>query len=591
MRWSLKELYPSFESQEFKGDMAKFQEQIVQINNWVDENLKDSSNAAKKLEDYISILQDFYRVYTRLFAFCSLTSATEAKNEAALQYADKIQKKTTELTKADVTFQKWLGKIDNLDEVINSSEILSNHSFFIKETASKNQYLLSDQEEILIAKMSTTGSKAWSKLQSLLSSTLLVDINIKGEQKQLPLPVVRNMAYDKDPGVRRTAFEAELKSYSKIEESSAACLNGIKGEAITVSKMRGYNSNLEQTVRNSRIKRETLDAMLAAMRESLPSFHRFYRKKAELLGHQNGLPFYDVFAPIGEVEMTFTYDEAKEYIVKNFRKFSDKLADFTKNAFDKNWLDVEPREGKRGGAFCSNLHSIKESRVLSNFNGSFSNMTTLAHELGHAYHGHCLKDQSYLNSRYTMPVAETASIFAETIIVNAALQTATKEEAFSILESSISDAGQVIVDILSRFLFESELFARREDHALSVSELKTIMMDAQKQAYGDGLDHSTLHPYMWVNKPHYYYAELNFYNFPYAFGLLFSKGIYSEYLKRGEAFVPEYDKLLEATGRNYVEDVAKMAGIDVTDIEFWRSSLKLIEADIEKFIQLADSLK
>jgi pepF/M3 family oligoendopeptidase len=591
MRWSLNELYTSFDSEEFKGDMEKFEQFIKDINGWVEENLGDTVNPAEKLEQYIEMLSSFYSLYSRLGSYCSLTASVEARNEKALQFADKIQKKVTELTKADVAFQKWLGNLENLEEVIQSSPILTNHKFFINEIAAKNQYLLSDQEEMLLAKMATTGSKAWSKLQALLSSTLLVDIEVNGEQKQLPLPVVRNMAYDKNPEVRKTAFEAELKSYKKIEESTAACLNGIKGEAITVAKTRGYNSNLEQTLNNSRMKKETLDAMLTAMKESLPAFHKFYRKKAELLGHTNGIPFYDIFAPIGSAEMTFSYEDAQTYIVKNFRNFSDKLADFTQNAFDKNWLDVEPREGKRGGAFCSNLHSIKESRILSNYNGSFSNLTTLAHELGHAYHGYCLKDQTILNSRYTMPVAETASIFAETIIVNAALKEATKEEAFSILESSISDAGQVIVDIFSRYLFESELFARREDHSLSVNELKTIMMDAQKQAYGDGLDHNTLHPYMWVNKPHYYYAELNFYNFPYAFGLLFSKGIYSEYLKRGEAFVGEYDRLLEATGQNCVEDVAKMAGIDVTDVEFWRSSLRLIEADIEKFIEVADAIK
>lgn len=332
---------------------------------------------------------------------------------------------------------------------------------------------------------------------------------------------------------------------------------------------------------------KTLYAMIIAMREFLPVFHKYYRKKAELLGYENGLPFYEMFAPMGEVNRTFTYDEAMKYIIDNFRTFSNRLADFVQNAYDNNWLDVEPREGKRGGAFCSNLHPIKESRILSNFNGSFSNMTTLAHELGHAYHGLNLRNESILNSRYPMPIAETASIFCETIVVNAALREASDDEALSILEASISDAGQVIVDIYSRFLFESELFERRKTHALSVNELKEIMMDAQKQAYGDGLDHNVLHPYMWLNKPHYYSAGLNFYNFPYAFGLLFSKGLYAEYLKRGEEFVKEYDELLNATGKNNIRDVALRMGIDVHDPEFFRNSLRLIEKDIEKFIELA----
>lgn len=448
--------------------------------------------------------------------------------------------------------------------------------------------MLSEKEEVLISKLTNTGSTAWSNLQNMISSTLVVDINIDGEEKQLPLPVVRNMAHDKDPAKRKLAYEAELKAYKKIEESSAAALNGIKGEVITLAELRGYKSPLEETLKDSRMDEETLNAMLTAMKEFLPVFHKYYRKKAEILGYENGLPFYEMFAPMGGVNRTFTYEEAMDYIIENFRSFSDRLADFVQNAYEKNWLDVEPREGKRGGAFCSNLHSIGESRIMANFNGSFSNMTTLAHELGHAYHGLNLKDETILNSGYPMPIAETASIFNETIVVNAALKEANDEEALSILEASISDAGQVIVDIYSRFLFETELFERRKTHPLSVNELKEIMLEAQKQAYGDGLDHDILHPYMWLNKTHYYSAGRNFYNFPYAFGLLFSKGLYAEYLKRGEEFVKEYDELLNATGKNNIKDVALRMGIDVSDPEFFRNSLRLIEKDIERFIELAD---
>ena len=589
-RWSLDALYTSFDSKEFSEDLNKAYGLIDELVQWSKENFQTTENASEKMESFLNLQIQLSGLMTKLMAFSNLTLATDAKNEVALQYMDKLSKKYTDLTEPGVVFQKWLGSLDNINEIIESSEFLKEHKFYITSLEEKAKYLLSEKEEILMAQMQNTGSKAWSNLQNVLSSTLTVDITMDGEEKQLPLPIVRNLAFNNDPEVRKKAYEAELKSYKKIEESSAAALNGIKGEVITISKMRGYESPIDETIIKSRMDKRTLDAMLSAMHESLPSFHKYYRRKAELLGHKNGLPFYDLFAPIGEVDMKFTYEEAKDYIIKNFRSFSDKMADFTAQAFENNWIDAEPREGKRGGAFCSNLHSIKESRILSNFNGSFSNMTTLAHELGHAYHGACLADETILNSSYTMPIAETASIFCETIVVNAALKEANEQEAFSILESSISASGQVIVDILSRFLFESELFERRADHALSVKELKEVMENAQKEAYGDGLDHSVLHPYMWVNKPHYYYAGLNFYNFPYAFGLLFAKGVYAEYLKRGSDFVPEYDKLLTATGKNNIVDVTKMVGIDVHSIDFWRSSLKLIQDDIEKFISLSEKI-
>ncbi len=588
MRWSLKELYTSFESEEFLKDLEKLDKLIVEFNNWANENLLSIDNPVEKMEKFIAYSQDLSTLFTRLASFASLTSAVDAKNEVALKNLDRLVIKGSELTKPNVQFQSFIKDLDNLDELINTSELLREHKFYLQEIKKRSRYMLSEKEEVLISKLTNTGSTAWTNLQNKITSTLMVEVNIDGEEKSIPLPAARNLAYDKDPAKRKAGYEAELKAYKKIEESSAAALNGIKGEVITLAELRGYKSPLEETILNSRMDEETLNAMLTAMKEFLPVFHKYYRRKAELLGYENGLPFYEMFAPIGEVNRTFTYDEAMEYIIKNFRTFSDKLGDFAKNAYENNWLDVEPREGKRGGAFCSNLHPIGESRIMANFSGSFSNMTTLAHELGHGYHGSCLKDESILNSRYPMPIAETASIFCETIVVNAALNEANQEEAIGILEASISDAGQVIVDIYSRFLFESELFERRKNNALSVNELKEIMLEAQKEAYGNGLDHNHLHPYMWLNKPHYYTASRNFYNFPYAFGLLFSKGLYAEYLKRGQEFVKEYDELLNATGKNDIKDVAMRMKIDVTDPEFFRSSLRLIEKDIEKFIELTN---
>lgn len=587
MRWSLNELYTSFDSKEYKDDLEKLDRMISEITKWADANLTSCENPVGKIEKYIEFSIELRAIISRLMSFASLTTAVEARNEVALQYLNKLIVKYSDLTKPSVQFQGFIRDINNLDELFNSSELLKEHKFYLHEIKESTKYMLSEKEEVLIAKMTNTGSTAWSNLQNIISSTLLVDINIDGEDKQLPLPVVRNLAYDKDPVKRKAGYEAELKAYKKIEESSAAALNGIKGEVITLAELRGYKSPLEETLMNSRMDEETLNAMFTAMKEFLPMFHKYFRKKAELLGYENGLPFYEMFAPMGEVNRTFTYEEAINYVINNFRTFSDKLADFVENAYKNNWLDVEPREGKRGGAFCSNLHSIGESRIMANFNGNFSNMTTLAHELGHAYHGFNLKDETILNASYPMPIAETASIFNETIVVNAALNEASDEEALSILESSISDAAQVIVDIYSRYLFETELFERRKTHPLSVNEMKEIMLEAQKQAYGNGLDNNILHPYMWLNKSHYYSAGRNFYNFPYAFGLLFSKGLYAEYLKRGEEFVKEYDDLLNATGKNNIKDVAMRMNIDVTDPEFFRNSLRLIEKDIEKFIELA----
>lgn len=586
MRWSLDELYTSFDSKKFEDDMVAFENSIQHIKKWAVENCTDSTNPKEKIEAYINFQNEFSDLVNKLYNYGELVLSVDTKNKFANKISEKIASNLANLAKPSTVFSKWLASIENLDSLIEDSPLMKAHSYYIMDLVKNAKYLLSDTEEELMAKMKNSGSNAWSKLQNTLTSTLLVDINIDGEDKKLPLSMIRNMAYDKDNTLRKKAYDAELGAYEKIAESSAACLNGIKGEVITLCSSRGYESPLYNTLESSRMDKETLDAMLTAMMEYLPSFEKYFRKKAELLGYSEGLPFYELFAPMGEVNMYFSYEEAKEFIIKNFATFSDKLASYALNAFQHNWIDAEPRSGKLGGAFCANLHSIKESRILSNFTGSFSDVSTLAHELGHGYHGLCLTEESALNSDYPMPIAETASIFCETIISNAALKNASKEEAFVILENDISGNAQVIVDILSRYLFETELFKRRESSSVSVKELKEIMSEAQKKAYGIGLDHNFLHPYMWICKPHYYDASSNFYNFPYAFGLLFSKGLYAEYVKKGESFVKEYDTLLSATGKNNLVEVAKMMNIDIHSVDFWRSSLNLIAEDIEKFINL-----
>ncbi|MDV4149650.1 M3 family oligoendopeptidase [Clostridium sp. AL.422] len=588
--WSLKELYSSFTSNDFLGDLDKVDKSINDLIVF-SEKLNRESDELKSLEDVINKLENLYLLISKIASFASLTISADSKNVEGRKYLDIINNKISLLAEPSTKIYKWVASIENIDEVINKSELLKEHEFIIKEIISKNKYMLSDKEEAIIAKMRTTGSEAWSNYKDYLISTHKVDINVDGKEESLPLTVVLNMAYSKDPEVRKNAYEAEIKSYEKIEEGVAAALNGIKGEVITTSELKGYKSPLHMTLEESRMDEEILNSMLTAIKESLPTFRKYLRRKAEILGHKNGLPFYDLYAPVIEKEMKFDFKDGKAFVEKNFRKFSDNLANFALKAFDNNWLDVYPKEGKVGGAFCASIKDIKESRILLNYGNSFSDVVTMAHELGHGFHGECLNNETMLNSEYPMTLAETASNFCEIIIKKSAVKEASKEEAFAILEAEISDCNQVIVDIYSRFLFESEVFEKRKESSLSVEEINNAMLSAQKEAYGDGLDNNYLHKYMWTWKPHYYYATANFYNFPYAFGNLFAKGLYAEYLKRGDSFCKEYEELLAVTGKNSVADVTKIMNIDVHDVNFWRNSLKLIEEDIEKFIELSCEIK
>ena len=590
LNWSLKELYTSFNSEEFLEDMECLTEVIDEINKWTEIIVKDTDCAKVKLEGYVERFSVLADLITKIGSFIELSISVNTKDDEALKYSDILEKKLTKIVEAETKLNKWISSIENIDEVIKDSILLKDHEFILKEVVEKSKYLLTDREEAIIANMQNTGSNAWGKLKDNLISTHKVEINEDGKIKEYPLTVVLNMAYDKDERVRKRAYEAEIASYTKIEEGVAAALNGIKGEVLTICEFRGYKSPLEQTLINSRMDEESLNVMLEAMKESMPKFREYLKRKAEILGHKNGLPFYDMYAPIVESDMEFDYEKGKKFVVDKFRTFSDNLANFAQKAMNNNWIDVMPKEGKVGGAFCAGIHYLGESRILLNYGNSFSDVVTMAHELGHGFHGECLKDESVLNTEYPMPIAETASTFCETIVKKAAIKEADKITALAILESEISDCNQVIVDIYSRFLFEKSLFEARKESALTVEQIKKLMLDAQREAYGDGLDPEYLHPYMWTWKPHYYYANSNFYNFPYAFGLLFAKGLYAEYLKKGSEFSSEYEKLLSITGKHNIADITKEVGIDIHNKEFWKSSLRTIEEDIDKFMELSKEL-
>ncbi|OOM13807.1 M3 family oligoendopeptidase [Clostridium saccharobutylicum] len=589
LNWSLEEIYKSFDCKEFKDDIKSLDEIIEDINEWVNNSVVDRENLLQKLEEYVKKFSEFEELSNKLSMFTNLKLSVDTRDKTALKYSDILEKKLTYLVESSTKITKYISQIANLNDIIGKSELLKEHEFILKEIVEKSKYLLSNKEEKIIANMQNTGSNAWLKLKDNLISTLKVEIEENGQVNELPLTVVLNMAYDGNSSVRKKAYEAEIASYVKVEEGVASALNGIKGEVLSICDFRGYKSPLDMTLKDSRMDEESLNAMLEAMKENLPIFREYLKRKAKMLGHKNGLPFYDLYAPVCNAEMKFTYEEAAEFVEKNFRTFSDHLGDFAKKAIDNKWIDVMPREGKVGGAFCENLHFIGESRFLLNYGGNFGDVITLAHELGHGFHGECLNDETTLNSDYPMPIAETASTFCETIIKKAAIKNASKEEALAILETEICDCTQVIVDIYSRFLFEKSFFEARKESALSVEEIKNLMLDAQRKAYGDGLDPNFLHPYMWTWKPHYYYANSNYYNFPYAFGLLFAKGLYAEYLKKKEKFSDEYEKLLSITGKNNIADVTKTIGIDIHDKEFWRNSLKIIKEDIEEFMKLSEN--
>ena len=571
--WSLKEIYPSFESEEFKRDFERFSNFREVFNGLTLEDNLESIKAA------IAALEEFSVLSSRLGNYINLTLTANTTDETANKYRTLFGNAYAALNSAYTKVYKFIGSVET---DITADENLKDYEFYFAEAKQQYKHLLSDELEDVIAKFSISGGDGWEQLFEAMTSG--VEGEFKGEK--VTLSEIRNMAYDADAAVRKEAYETELKMYDTIKEPIAFALNNIKQQVLTETSLRGFESPLAQTLEASRMSRKTLDALLEAIREYLPQFRAYLKHKASLLGHENGLPFYDLFAPIGESSRRFTIEESKEFLLENFKGFSEDLAQMTKEAYENNYIDFLPRKGKVGGAFCSNLPFIKQSRILTNFSGSLSDVVTIAHELGHAYHGLHIENHRVLNQEYSMPVAETASTFNENIVMNTVIRQASDAEKVALLESQLQDTTQIIVDIYSRYLFEASVFENREKSFMFSKDLEKLMLDAQKEAYGDGLDPDAMHPYMWACKPHYYSSGLSFYNFPYAFGGLFSKGLYAIYLEQPEGFVEKYQELLRATTVTSAEDTAKVLGVDVEDSAFWKKALAQVADNIEQFIAL-----
>lgn len=583
--WSLKELYSGYEDPAFLADLAGLEEKIAEYNKAA--GALDREKPAQSIHNLLVASDAVSELSGKLYSFCGLQEYANSADKQAADYCEKIRKLQQERTRAVVAFEKFVAEVDDLEGVTASDELLKEYAYRLcrmKEGAAHN---LSEEVEEAVAKLELSGASAWEKQRSYLTAMLKVDY----DGKELTLPDIRNLAYDKDPSVRRAAYGAELASYAKIRDAAAFSLNNIKQQTLTMIKLRHYASPLEETLWQSRMKRETLDAMFTAMREYFPKFRQYLRRKGELLGHKNGLPWYDLFAPMGGSSRRFTAQEAKDYLVGIFGGFAEDLAAMVERAFDEAWIDFYPRKGKQGGAFCADLYCVRQSRILTNFDGTLSDVVTLAHELGHAYHNQQIFENRIGNTGYPMPVAETASNFNETIVMDAAIAAAEGEERLGLIESQLQDVTQIMCDIYSRYLFETAVFEKKEDGFLFADELDGLMLAAQKEAYGDGLDPEFLHPGMWINKQHYYFSGLNFYNFPYAFGGLFARGLYAQYREEGAAFLPKYRSLLKATATCSVEDAAAMAGIDLTKPDFFEKSLKSYADRVDEFLSLTEGMR
>ncbi|MBE7536269.1 MAG: M3 family oligoendopeptidase [Anaerolineales bacterium] len=594
-RWDMTNVYPSLDSKQFKNAIKKYKAELDELEIFLQKAVKANSKTdAKKLgklfgeamERFNALFNLSGTISPYIYSFVS----TDSRNKEAMRALSAFEQMSVRASVLNTQFQAWTGALGQtaIKKAAKMNASAKSHEFALLETAEQSKYLMSPAEETLAADLTLSGGNAFGKLQGTVTSQMTVDFELNGKTQKMPMPALINLRSHPDEATRRRGYEAENKAWETVQETLTACMNGVKGETLTLDKKRGREDALHASLDFARIDRSTLNAMLSAMKDSFPMFQRYFKSKAKRLGKKK-LAWWDLFAPMGKTDTVYSWNEARDFITRNFSQFSPELGAFAKRAFDNHWIDAEQREGKRGGAFCMGVEGVKESRIMSNFDGSFDQVSTLAHELGHAFHNECAYQagKTPIQQNTPMTLAETASIMCETIATEAALkEIANPQEELAVLEAQINGASQTIVDIYSRYLFEKEVFERRAKSELSSDELNEIMERAQKAAYGDGLDERYLQKYMWTWKPHYYSSGFSFYNYPYAFGLLFATGLYAIYQKRGAEFVPAYKELLASTGEARAADLADKFGINIRTKKFWADSLAIISRRVDRYCKL-----
>jgi pepF/M3 family oligoendopeptidase len=594
-RWDMTPVFPGLESSEFDQAFTGVVRQIDQLGAFFDaeridgaSDVKEGASAGEQtveaLERALERLNATIQSYRTLSAYISSFVTTNTRDTLAQARYSELQRQSARLAQLTTRFTAWVGAL-NVEALVAQSELAREHAFALRKAKTSAGHLMSSAEEALYAELNLTGGAAWGKLHGNVTSQLSIPVEVDGAITETPMSVARTMAFAADREVRRRAYEAELAGWERVSVPLAAALNSIKGQVNLLTARRGWATPLDAALFDAHIDQRTLDVMLGAARDYFPVFRRYLKTKARALGLPR-LAWYDLFAPVAQGARVWSYQEANQFIVEQFATFTPRLSHFAARAFRENWIDAEPRPGKQDGAYCMWVQK-DESRVFANYKPAFDGMSTLAHELGHGYHNMLLGARTMLQRDTPMTLAETASIFCETIVRNAALAEAERvndtTSQIEILEASLQGACQVVVDITSRFLLERGVFEKRRERELSVDELKTLMRDAQRETYGDGLDSDALHPYMWAMKPHYYSAGRSYYNFPYMFGLLFGLGLYARYQQEGADFTARYDDLLAATGLDDAAALAQRFGIDIRDGMFWRASLDLIQVDVERF--------
>lgn len=596
-RWDLDSLYAGGVSgQAFIDKMAAVKEEGQKLASLI-ETMTLSEDKAADLTSLIKRMEAYEMQLSELFTFSTMCSDVDVKDNAPVSAQMKIQQEAEPYFMANLTFDRKLASLDveSFEKLLKSDAYLQGLRFNLNERRKRAERLLSKETEELLTQLERDGIQGWSHIYDTTNSKMEIAVTLDGEEKTYSVGQVLNrFSADKDPEVRATFFKAWEEAFAAEGPIFQDIMNHLAGYRLTVQKAHGYQHFLEEPLEISRMERATLDAMWQAVSEGKEDFVAFLRAKQKFLGLKQ-LGWQDFDAPLVFPDLEpkiYTWDEACDFVIDHYREMSPAMGEFALNFIKNGWVEAEDRTGKRPGAYSSGYLANGETRIFMTFTGSATDVSTLAHELGHAYHSEVMRQGKVGWQRdYAMNVAETASTFAETLVANASLKAATsKKERLQLLAFKMENPIAMFMDIHARFLFESAYYTEREEGFVSESRLNELMIEAQKEAFAGALD--SYHPHFWCSKLHFFMSGVPFYNFPYTFGFLFSLGIYETLTKDMSTFEEKYRALLEDTGSMKVEELAKRhLGVDLTKPDFWKLGVEAAAKDARLFVQEIEALE
>jgi oligoendopeptidase F len=539
--------------------------------------------------------EDLSRRMSHLASYVSCLTSADGCNEDYHKEEAIVGRMRAQLSEIRIEFLRAVKDCsDDVFSALLSRPGLNGAENYLTRLREEAARAMSVEKETLAVDLGLDGIRAWGRLYKTVSSKLEFEmVHPDGRREHLPLSQRRSFLDHPDRRLRKTAFEGGNAAWRRVEDVAAAALNSIAGTRLTLNRHRGVAHFLDIALFQAALTHDTLDAVFAALFARLDIPRRILRLKAERMGAAS-VRWYDLEAPLNLPEQErLSWEQGRTLVQCAFSRAYPALGDFFRTVIDNNWIDWEPRAGKRPGGFCTTSMLSRESRIFMTYNESLSDILTLAHESGHAFHGFLMREMRPYGRIYPMTLAETASTFGELVLINAMVDDASASDILKadMLDAELTHGAVYLLDIPVRFEFEKALYAEREHGELVVSRLKELMVQTQRRILGDVLEPGGEDPYFWASKLHFYITGLTFYNFPYTFGYLLSRGLYAMFKKEGSAFIPRYEEFLRLAGSDRAENVVKRTiGCDLNKPEFWAAAIESLEEPLTRLEALLPTI-